>query len=129
MSVLSIYFNTRIQKTTSYGALRSARYPGILGEAKCKGNGMGRYEGSWPDKVTHLTQWPDLNLRVVYQRNPRKRSETVNLKAAGYRRTDGKNVLQVKEGDDLCAGRRAAAHFKGGSDVLSQQFAKFYTQG
>ena len=105
------------------------RSPGILGEAKCKGNGMGRYEGSWPDKVTHLTQWPDLNLRVLYQRNPRKRSETVYLKAAGYRRTDGKNVLQVKESDDLCAGRRAAAHFKGGSDVLSQQFAKFHTQG
>ena len=90
---------------------------------------MGRYEGSWPDKVTHLTQWPDLNLRVLYQRNPRKRSETVNLKAEGYRRTDGKNVLRVKEGDDLCAGRCAAAHFKGGSDVVSQQFAKFYAQG
>ena len=30
-------------------------FPSILGEAKCKGNGMWRYEGSWPDKVTHFT--------------------------------------------------------------------------
>ena len=42
MSVRSIYFNTRIQKTTSYGALRSATFPGIPGEAKSEGDGVGR---------------------------------------------------------------------------------------
>ena len=69
------------------------RSPGIPGEAKCKGDGMGRYDGSWPDKVTHPTQWPELNLRVLYQRDSRKRTEIVNLKAGGYRRTDGKKVV------------------------------------
>ena len=42
------------------------RSPGIPGEAKSKDDGMRRYDGSWPDKVTHLTQWPDLNHRVLY---------------------------------------------------------------
>ena len=69
------------------------RSPGIPGEAKCKGDGMGRYDGSWPDKVTHLTQWPDLNLRVLYPRDSRERSEIVNLKAEGCRWTDGKKVV------------------------------------
>ena len=50
------------------------RSPGIPGEAKSEGDGVGRYyDGSWPNEVTHLTQWPDLNLRLLYQRNPRKK--------------------------------------------------------
>ena len=47
MSVLSIYFITRIHKTTSYGTLRSAKFPGIPGlsdETKCKSDGVGRYD-------------------------------------------------------------------------------------
>ena len=73
------------------------------------------------DEVTHLTQWSDFNLPLIYQRNPRKTSESVNLKAAGYRQTEGKKAVQFKEGDDLCAGRSAGAHFKGGSDTTSSQ--------
>ena len=70
------------------------RSPGIPGEAKCESDGVRRYDESWPAEVTHLTQWPDLNLQLLYiKRNPRKRSETVNLKAAGYRRTDGKKAV------------------------------------
>ena len=87
MSVVSIYFSTRIQKSTSYGAVRGATFPGIPGEAKCEDDGVGRYDGSWPDEVRNITQWPDLNLRLLYQRNLRKKSKTVNLKVAGYRRT------------------------------------------
>ena len=42
------------------------RSPGIPGETKCEGDGVGRYDESWPAEVTHLTQWPDLNLQLLY---------------------------------------------------------------
>ena len=93
---------------------------GIPGEARCESDGVGRYDESWPAEVTHPTQWPDLNLRR------KEGSETVNLKTAGYRRTDGKKAVLYKEGDDPCAGRSGGAHFKGGSDMMSEEFA---TQG
>ena len=67
------------KKRHRMGLSRVRRSPGIPSEAKCEGDGVGRYDGSWPDEVTHLTQWPDLSLRLLYKRNPRKRSETVNL--------------------------------------------------
>lgn len=48
------------------------RFPGIAGETKCEGDGVGRYDGLWSGEVTHRTHWPHLNLQVLNQRNSRK---------------------------------------------------------
>ena len=47
-----------------------------------------------------------------------------NLKAAGYRWTDEKTDVSLKEGNDLCAGQSSGPHFKGGSDTMSEEFTK-----
>ena len=40
-----------------------------------------------------FSQWPDLNLRVLYQSGSRERSDTVSLKAAGYRGPTERKLL------------------------------------